>query len=68
MKKNTRDEDYMLTIGELRQLLFWATGGIEMLNGGSYDKTIIPVIRKLAKDIKFPIETKKDLIRFGKYI
>lgn len=55
----------MLTIGELRQLLFWASFGVSQAKrGSSYSKTIIPTIRKLAKDIKFSVETKRYPLSF----
>ena len=64
-KKGDRKEDYMLEIGELRQLLYWATFGVQNANGGSYGETIIPTILKLSNDINFPIENKRCPLKFG---
>ncbi len=45
-------EDIQISKKELRQLVFWAEWGVAKTHGGSYAKTIIPIIRKWSKVLK----------------
>ena len=63
--KIKKTDDYLITVGELRQLLYWASGGVrDKFQSGSYNRTIIPLLRRYAKDIHFTIENNDDPLRF----
>jgi len=36
-----------ITVRELNALVWWATSGVTMSRGGSYERMIIPLLKKL---------------------
>lgn len=59
------NEGYEITTKELKILLQWAVIGVMFTNGGSGEKSIIPVVKKHCKDIDWWPTAQKDIV-FGR--